>query len=75
MELHIQNQEIYRVGLNKEFCLLNATLTVRAHEAGSHQKKGWEQFTDSVIASISQQKEDVVFLLWGGYAKKKRSED
>jgi uracil-DNA glycosylase len=51
--------------------LLNATLTVRAHEAGSHQKKGWEQFTDSVIASISQQKEDVVFLLWGGYAKKK----
>jgi uracil-DNA glycosylase len=51
--------------------LLNATLTVRAHEAGSHQKKGWEQFTDAVIASISQQKEDVVFLLWGGYAKKK----
>ena len=51
--------------------LLNATLTVRAHEAGSHQKKGWEQFTDAIIASISQQKEDVVFLLWGGYAKKK----
>lgn len=51
--------------------LLNATLTVRAHEAGSHQKKGWEQFTDAVIASISEQKEDVVFLLWGGYAKKK----
>ena len=51
--------------------LLNATLTVRAHVAGSHQKKGWEQFTDAVIASISEQKEDVVFLLWGGYAKKK----
>jgi uracil-DNA glycosylase len=51
--------------------LLNATLTVRAHEAGSHQKKGWEQFTDAVISSISEQKEDVVFLLWGGYAKKK----
>ncbi len=51
--------------------LLNATLTVRAHEAGSHQKQGWEQFTDAVIAKISEQKEDVVFLLWGGFAKKK----
>lgn len=53
--------------------LLNATLTVRAHEAGSHQKKGWEQFTDAVIATISAQKRNVVFLLWGGYAKKKGS--
>lgn len=51
--------------------LLNATLTVRADEAGSHQKKGWEQFTDAVIAHISDRKEGVVFLLWGGYAKKK----
>nr|WP_321235362.1 uracil-DNA glycosylase [uncultured Psychroserpens sp.] len=51
--------------------LLNATLTVRAHQAGSHQKKGWEQFTDKVIEIISQEKEDVVFLLWGGFAKKK----
>ncbi|WP_299104165.1 uracil-DNA glycosylase [uncultured Tenacibaculum sp.] len=51
--------------------LLNATLTVRAHEAGSHQRKGWEQFTDAVIQKISENKEDVVFLLWGGYAKKK----
>jgi len=51
--------------------LLNATLTVRAHEAGSHQKKGWEIFTDAVIKQISNQKEQVVFLLWGGYAKKK----
>ena len=51
--------------------LLNATLTVRAHEAGSHQKKGWEQFTDAVIAQISEQTEEVVFLLWGGFAKKK----
>jgi uracil-DNA glycosylase len=51
--------------------LLNATLTVRAHEAGSHQKKGWETFTDAVIKKISQEKENVVFLLWGGYAKKK----
>ncbi|MDC9723708.1 MAG: uracil-DNA glycosylase [Urechidicola sp.] len=51
--------------------LLNATLTVRAHEAGSHQKKGWEQFTDAVIEQVSAKKENVVFLLWGGYAKKK----
>lgn len=51
--------------------LLNATLTVRAHQAGSHQKKGWEIFTDAVIKSISDHKEDVIFLLWGGFAKKK----
>ncbi|MFK5879776.1 MAG: uracil-DNA glycosylase [Flavobacteriaceae bacterium] len=51
--------------------LLNATLTVKAHEAGSHQKKGWERFTDAVIEQISTKKENVVFLLWGGYAKKK----
>ena len=51
--------------------LLNATLTVRAGEAGSHQKKGWEQFTDAIIQKISEEKEDVVFLLWGGFAKKK----
>ncbi|TVZ54772.1 uracil-DNA glycosylase [Lutibacter sp. Hel_I_33_5] len=51
--------------------LLNATLTVRAHEAGSHQKQGWETFTDAVIKEISNQKENVVFLLWGGFAKKK----
>ncbi|CAM1349278.1 uracil-DNA glycosylase [Tenacibaculum crassostreae] len=51
--------------------LLNATLTVRAGEAGSHQKKGWEQFTDAVIQKISSEKKDVVFLLWGGFAKNK----
>jgi len=51
--------------------LLNATLTVRAHNAGSHQKKGWETFTDAVIQSISDKKENVVFLLWGGFAKQK----
>ncbi|MCF6167273.1 uracil-DNA glycosylase [Lutibacter sp.] len=51
--------------------LLNATLTVRAHNAGSHQKKGWEQFTDAVIEKISEEKKNVVFLLWGGFAKKK----
>lgn len=51
--------------------LLNATLTVRANEAGSHQKQGWEQFTDAVIRLISDQKENVVFMLWGAYAQKK----
>jgi len=53
--------------------LLNATLTVRAHEAGSHQNMGWEIFTDAVITKVSELKENVVFLLWGGYAKKKGS--
>ena len=51
--------------------LLNATLTVRAHEAGSHQNKGWEKFTDEVITQISQKKENVVFLLWGKFAEGK----
>ncbi len=51
--------------------LLNATLTVRAHQAGSHQKKGWEAFTDAVIRLISSEKQNVVFLLWGGFAKQK----
>ncbi len=51
--------------------LLNATLTVRAHEAGSHQNHGWETFTDSVIQKISDEKNAVVFILWGSYAQKK----
>ncbi len=51
--------------------LLNATLTVRAHEPGSHQNKGWEVFTDAVITKISADRKGVVFLLWGGFAKKK----
>ncbi len=51
--------------------LLNATLTVRAHQAGSHQKKGWEEFTDSVIKTLSQHSKGLVFMLWGGFAKQK----
>jgi len=51
--------------------LLNATLTVRAAAAGSHQNKGWEIFTDEVIRLISDKKKNVVFMLWGSYAKKK----
>ncbi len=48
--------------------LLNATLTVRAHQAASHQKKGWEQFTDTVIHLVANKLENVVFILWGNYA-------
>ncbi|MDR2911140.1 MAG: uracil-DNA glycosylase [Bacteroidales bacterium] len=51
--------------------LLNATLTVLAHNAGSHQRKGWEEFTDAVISLINNKKENVVFMLWGAYAQKK----
>ncbi|WP_266365645.1 uracil-DNA glycosylase [Tellurirhabdus rosea] len=51
--------------------LLNATLTVRAGQAGSHQGKGWEAFTDAAIKHVSDEKENVVFLLWGAYAQKK----
>jgi len=58
---------------NQGVLLLNATLTVRAGEPASHQKKGWETFTDSVIKLISEQKEHCVFLLWGNFAKSKSS--
>lgn len=51
--------------------LLNSTLTVRAHTAGSHQGQGWETFTDAVIRKIAEQKENIVFILWGSYAQKK----
>jgi uracil-DNA glycosylase len=53
--------------------LLNAVLTVRAHEAASHQKQGWETFTDEVIRVVSAKTERVVFILWGAYARKKRA--
>ena len=51
--------------------LLNATLTVRANQAGSHQNRGWETFTDEVIRVINKERDQVVFLLWGAYAQKK----
>tara|TARA_R110002111_G_scaffold53887_1_gene93464 strand:+ start:25859 stop:26533 length:675 start_codon:yes stop_codon:yes gene_type:complete len=57
---------------NQGILLLNATLTVRAHKAGSHQKQGWEQFTDATIKTLSKEKSNIVFLLWGGFAKKKK---
>ena len=51
--------------------LLNATLTVRSHNAGSHQGKGWEEFTDAVIRALSEERASIVFMLWGNYAKAK----
>ncbi|GET21686.1 uracil-DNA glycosylase [Prolixibacter denitrificans] len=51
--------------------LLNATLTVRARQAGSHQNKGWETFTDAVVRKLAEEKENLVFLLWGAYAQRK----
>lgn len=51
--------------------LLNATLTVRAHQAGSHQRYGWEEFTDAVIRQLAAEREHLVFILWGSYAQKK----
>jgi len=56
---------------NQGVLLLNATLTVRAHNAGSHQKKGWETFTDKVISVISEKREKVIFMLWGKFAQSK----
>lgn len=51
--------------------MLNAMLTVRAHQAGSHQQRGWEQFTDAIIKRLSEDKSGLIFLLWGNYAKHK----
>ena len=56
---------------NQGVFLLNSILTVRAHQAASHHKKGWERFTDAVIQQLNDQHEGLVFILWGGYAKKK----
>ena len=53
--------------------LLNAVLTVRAHQAASHQGKGWEQFTDAVLKAVNDKEEHVVFILWGGFARKKKT--
>ncbi len=57
---------------NQGVLLLNTTLTVRANQAGSHQNKGWERFTDKVISTISDKKKGVIFLLWGKFAQNKQ---
>lgn len=56
---------------NQGVLLLNATLTVQAHLAGSHQNKGWETFTDAAIRKLAEQRQNIVFMLWGSYAQKK----
>ncbi|GAB6008249.1 uracil-DNA glycosylase [Dysgonomonas reticulitermitis] len=56
---------------NQGVMLLNATLTVQAHTAGSHQRKGWEEFTDAAIHKLAEERENIVFILWGSYAQKK----
>lgn len=66
----IQNGDLTRWA-KQGVLLLNATLTVRANSAGSHQNKGWEQFTDAVIKTLSKKREGIVFLLWGNYARRK----
>jgi len=58
-------------GAEQGVLLLNAVLTVRAHEAASHAGKGWERFTDAVVRAIAERKEGVVYMLWGNYAQKK----
>jgi len=58
---------------NQGVLLLNATLTVRANQAGSHQNKGWEKFTDAVIQNISDKRTGIIFLLWGKYAQAKET--
>ena len=55
--------------------LLNATLTVRAHEANSHQALGWQNFTDAAIETINTHREHIVFMLWGGFARSKKTID
>ncbi len=61
------------VWANQGVLLLNATLTVRAHQPGSHQGKGWERFTDSAIKALSEKRNGLVFLLWGNYARAKEA--
>ena len=56
---------------NQGVLLLNATLTVQAHQAGSHQRRGWETFTDAAIRILAEERENIVFILWGAYAQKK----
>lgn len=71
MEIQVPFQGDLSYWTQQGVLLLNATLTVRKSEPGSHQKQGWEEFTDAVIRKISEEKENVVFILWGSYAQKK----
>lgn len=71
LEIPIPQQGNLEKWANQGVLLLNATLTVRANQPGSHQNKGWEQFTDSVIRILSEQKSGLIFILWGAYAQAK----
>ena len=68
---HIETSGNLTRWANQGVLLLNATLTVRAHQAGSHQRQGWEEFTDAAIRVLAEQRENIVFILWGSYAQKK----
>lgn len=69
--IHVKKSGDLTRWANQGILLLNATLTVRAHTAGSHQRKGWEEFTDYVIKVLNDEKNNLVFFLWGAYAQKK----
>lgn len=71
VDFQIPNHGYLQKWAEQGVLLLNATLTVRAHQAGSHQNKGWEKFTDAAIHAINEQKEGIVFMLWGSYAQRK----
>lgn len=71
LNLHIPDSGNLEKWATQGILMLNATLTVRAKSAGSHQKKGWETFTDEVLRIVSERKENIVFILWGAYAQKK----
>src|SRR6185295_7949628 len=64
---------VSRSAANQGVLLINAVLTVRAHEPNSHKNQGWEKFTDEIIRKVSEKESPVVFVLWGGYAQKKAS--
>ncbi len=70
---YIPNNGCLTKWANQGVLLLNSVLTVRAHAAASHQNKGWEQFTDAAIEILNKQDRPIVFLLWGGFARKKKS--
>ncbi|CDN16491.1 Uracil-DNA glycosylase, family 1 [Richelia intracellularis] len=69
--LNIPNHGYLTSWAKQGVLMLNSVLTVRAHEANSHKNKGWEKFTDAVITKLNQKRSPVIFVLWGGYAKKK----
>lgn len=71
LDINVPNSGNLERWASQGVLLLNATLTVRAGEAGSHQNQGWERFTDVVVETLSRKRDNLIFLLWGGFAKKK----